>query len=67
MHTIIPFPTFIGAMSGVSYLRVGARKVWVTSTDGRTLSVRRSAFPAALPEGNDLAFTAASIIAGDSK
>ncbi|MFA5187000.1 MAG: hypothetical protein WC551_11010 [Patescibacteria group bacterium] len=60
--TIVVFPTFIGGMTGIAYLRVGIRKVWVTLTDGQTLSVPRKTFPAILPSGNDLAFTAARII-----
>ena len=49
-------------MTGVSYLRIGVRKVWVTLTNGHTLSIPRKEFPAHLPDGNDLAFFAARLI-----
>ena len=61
--TVIAFPVFIGGITGVSYLRVGVRKVWVTLTDGHTVSIPRREFPAELPRGNDLAFAAARLIA----
>lgn len=61
--TLIAFPNFIGAMTGIAYLKVGVRKVWVTLTDGNTLSIPRKEFPAELPEGNDIAFTAARLVA----
>ena len=60
--TMIAFPTFIGGMTGISYIRVGVRKVWVTMTDGETLSMPRKEFPAVLPEGNGLAFAAARLV-----
>ena len=62
-HTLVAFPTFIGGMTGVAYLRVGLRKVWVTLTNGETLSIPRKEFPATLPEGNALAFAAARLVA----
>lgn len=43
--------------------RIGARKVWVTLTDGETLSIPRKEFPATLPDGNALAFAAARLVA----
>lgn len=66
--TVIFFPNFVGAMTGVSYLRVGVHKVWATLTDGQTLSIPRKEFPTCLPDGNALAFFAARLIAdGPSK
>ncbi len=62
--TMVVFPTFIGGMTGVSYLRIGVRKVWMTLTDGQIVSVPRKVFPSVLPQGNDLAFTAARILTG---
>lgn len=62
-HTLVAFPTFIGGITGISYLRIGARKVWVTLTDGETLSIPRKEFPATLPDGNALAFAAARLVA----
>lgn len=62
-HTMIAFPTFIGGMTGVSYLRIGVRRVWVTLTSGETPSIPRKEFPAVLPEGNALAFAAARLVA----
>lgn len=62
-HTLVAFPTSIVGMTGISYLRIGARKVWVTLTDGETLSIPRKEFPATLPDGNALAFAAARLVA----
>lgn len=62
-HTLVAFPTFIGGITGISYLRLGVRKVWITLTNGETLSIPRKEFPAELPSGNDLAFVAARLIA----
>lgn len=62
-HTLVSFPTFIGGMTGVAYLRIGTRKVWVTLTNGETLSIPRKEFPATLPDGNALAFAAARLVA----
>jgi hypothetical protein len=61
-YTLIAFPSFIAGMTGVSYVRVGVRKVWVTLTDNTTLSIPRREFPAVLPDGNNLAFSAARLI-----
>lgn len=61
-YTLVAFPNFIGAMTGVAYLRIGVRKVWVTMTDGETLAIPRKEFPAELPDGNELAFAAARLI-----
>ncbi len=60
--TLVAFPCFIGGMTGVSYLRIGVRKVWITLTDNQTVSVPRKRFPNILPDGNDLAFLAARIV-----
>lgn len=60
--TMVVFPCFIGGMTGVAYLRIGIRKVWVTLTDYRTVSIPRNQFPRILPAGNDLAFLAAQLV-----
>jgi hypothetical protein len=59
---LIVFPTFIGQMTGIAYMRVGVRKVWLTLIDNQTVSIPRNRFPTVLPDGNDLAFKAASIL-----
>lgn len=61
-HTLVAFPSYIGAMTGISYIRIGVRKVWVTLTDGEILSIPRAEFPVELPQGNDLAFMAARLV-----
>jgi len=61
--TLIAFPNFVGRMTGVSCVRIGVRKVWVTMADGETLSIPRGEFPAVLPDGNALAFSVARKIA----
>ena len=61
-QTLVAFPSYIGAMTGVGYVRIGVRKVWVTLTDGQTLSIPRAEFPSELPQGNDLAFMAARLV-----
>lgn len=61
--TLITFPSFIGMMTGVLYVRVGIRKVWVTVANGETLSIPRKEFPPEMPAGNELAFAAARLIA----
>lgn len=63
----IVFPTFLGNMTGVQYLRVGARKVWITLINDHTLGVPRKKFPEVLPEGSELAFLAAKIALGGAK
>lgn len=57
--TLVAFPNYIGGMTGVSYVRIGVRKVWATLTDGATLSIPRGEFPPVLPDGNDFAFAVA--------
>ena len=60
--TLVAFPNFVGGMTGVAYLRIGIRKVWVTLTDSQTVSIPRRQFPRVLPQGNDLAFLAARLL-----
>ena len=62
--TIIAFPIYIGTITGVSYLRIGVRKIWVTHVSGGTIGVSRNKFPSELPNGNELAFLAAQIVYG---
>lgn len=63
--TMIVFPSFIGSMTGVSYVQVGIRKVWAVLTDGRSIDFPRKKLPDVLPDGNSLAFEVAKIISGE--
>jgi hypothetical protein len=61
--TLVAFPNFVGGITGISYVRIGVRKVWATLTDGSTLSIPRREFPPVLPDGNELAFAVARKLA----
>ena len=61
--TLVAFPNLIGGITGISYVRIGTRKVWATLTDGATLSFPRREFPPVLPDGNELAFAVARKLA----
>lgn len=65
-RTTVVFSCALGALSGVSYVEIGARKVWIHRHDGRKgVSLPRKAFTDAelADQSNALAFRAAELMA----
>lgn len=65
-RTMVVFPTSLGAISGVSCVEIGVRKVWIHRHDGRKgVALPRKAFTETelAEQGNDLAFRAAELMA----
>ncbi len=60
--SIIVFPSFVGVITGVSYVKIGLSKVVAVLTDGKTINFPRKKLSNVLPDGNLLAFEVAKII-----
>lgn len=61
MHTMIAFPCYVGTLSGVEALRIGARFVWIyLNANERVVRVARSTFSEAelANPSHELAFRA---------
>jgi hypothetical protein len=60
--TFVVFPNYVADVSGVAYVDIGPRVVRVTMRNGYAAKFLRSALPAELPQGNDLAFVVGRIV-----
>jgi len=54
--TFIVFPNYVAEASGVAYVDISLRVVRATMRNGYAAKFLRSALPAELPQGNELAF-----------